>query len=169
MRGGALWFPRMLQGSGRHDNPLLYGCLYLSEEPVSPVVEQLAGLRGTELGPDDLVRHRLPLALAAVEVGLGTALVDLDEPRVLVEESLRPSAVATRDRSRTQTDAVRLYERHPAAGGLRWWSTFESQWANVTLFDRAADAVRLDDVHALALADDVVSEAARFLGLPLAS
>src|SRR5271157_3320615 len=27
--GGALWFPRELQGHGRHDNPVRYGCLYV--------------------------------------------------------------------------------------------------------------------------------------------
>src|SRR5262249_7911126 len=27
---GALWFPRPYQGEGRHDNPAVYGCLYLS-------------------------------------------------------------------------------------------------------------------------------------------
>jgi hypothetical protein len=168
-RGGAVWFPRMLQGSGRHDNPLLYGCLYASEEPVSPVVEQLARLTGTTLGPDDLLRHGFPLALATVEVGEDPSLVDLDEPRVLAEEGLRPSLVATRERARTQADAAGLYEGHPEAVGLRWWSTFESQWPNVTLFDRAAERLAVEDVHALGLDDDVVGEAARFLGLPLVS
>lgn len=168
-RGGALWFPRMLQGPGRHDNPHLYGCLYLSEEPLSPVVEQLARLRGTDLGPDDLVRHGLPLALAAVDVGEGAALVDLDEPRVLADEGLRPSGVATHERGRTQADAARLFERHPGAVGLRWWSTFESLWANLTLFDRGGEGLALADVRRLELGDDVVVEAASYLGLPPAA
>ena len=29
----------MLQGEGRHDAPTLYGCLYVSAEPVSALVE----------------------------------------------------------------------------------------------------------------------------------
>lgn len=44
--GGALWFPRELQGAGRHDNPDLYGCLYVGESSLSPLVEALAPFRG---------------------------------------------------------------------------------------------------------------------------
>ena len=66
-RGGPLWFPRMLQGNGRHDNPDLYGCLYVSVEPVSAVAEQIQRLAGTSLEAPDLVRRGLPLALATVD------------------------------------------------------------------------------------------------------
>lgn len=157
----------MLQGAGRHDNPLAYGCLYVSEEPLSPVVEQLARLRGTTLGGDDLVRRGLPLALAAVELADEAVIVDLDEPQVLADERLRPSLVATGERARTRADAAELFDRHPEAAGLRWWSTFESQWANLTLFDRAANSLSVADARTLALEDELVGEAARFLGLPL--
>ena len=167
-RGGALWFPRLVQGSGRHDNPLLYGCLYVTEREAAAVVEQLARFAGTSVAPVDLFVAGLPLALAALELADAAELVDVDEPRVLVEEGLRPSLVATRERARTQADAAALFERHPEAYGLRWWSTFESQWTNVTLFDRAAPALALRDVHALTVEDEVVEDAAEFLGLPLA-
>jgi len=82
--------------------------------------------------------------------------VDLDEPLVLAAEELRPSLVATHERPRTQADATALYQRHEAVAGLRWWSTFESQWANVTLFDRALGALEVEDVRVIALEDDVV-------------
>jgi hypothetical protein len=164
-RGGATWFPRMLQGAGRHDNSGLYGCLYVTEAPISALVERLQGLRGSRLEPADLRRRGLPLALAALRLEDDALLVDLDEPLVLDEEQLRPSLVATHERARTQADATALFERHPDTVGLRWWSTFESQWANVTLFDRAAGALAVEDVHALDLDDDVVQDAARFLGL----
>jgi hypothetical protein len=159
----------MLQGEGRHDAPTLYGCLYVSEEPVSPVVEQLARLRGNELEAADLVRAGRPLALAALQLADEVELVDLDEPRTLEQEGLRPSRVATRERSLTQAVAAELYRRHERAGGFRWWSTFESLWANVTLYDRARSLLRLEDIQPLALEDDVVGEAARFLGLALAA
>ena len=166
-RGGALWFPRMLQGDGRHDAPNLYGCLYVSEEPVSPVVEQLACLRGNELDAGDLVRVGRPLSLAALALDDEAELVDLDEPRILEREGLRPSRVATHERSVTQAIAAGLYRRHEQAAGFRWWSTFESLWANVTLYDRARSLLRLEDIHPLELGDDVVGEAAAFLGLAL--
>jgi hypothetical protein len=165
---GPLWFPRPYQGEGRHDNPDLYGCLYLSEAPLSCVVEQLARFRGQRLVPALLRRRDLPLALAALEVPDDAELIDLDEPAVLRRERLRPSRVATRDREITRPQARALREGHRHAAGLRWWSTFESLWANVTLFDRAASRLRLASVRALALGDEEIASSAEVLGLRLA-
>ena len=165
---GALWFPRPYQGEGRHDNPVVYGCLYLSEQPLSCVVEQLARFRGQRLTPALLLRRGLPLALAELELPDDTQLVDLVEPTVLRRERLRPSRIATRDRAVTQPQALALHEKHAEAAGLRWWSTFESQWLNVTLFDRAASALRLGSVRTLEVADDQIAAAADVLGLRLA-
>jgi RES domain len=162
---GALWFPRVFQGEGRHDNPDVYGCLYLSEAPLSCIVEQLARFRGQRLTASLLRRRSLPLALAELELEDDAELVDLDEPAVLRRERLRPSRVATRQRDVTRPQARALHERHPAAAGLRWWSTFESLWANVTLFDRAASALRLSSVRVLDLADEEILSAADVLGL----
>jgi hypothetical protein len=164
-RGGVVWFPRMLQGLGRHDNPDVYGCLYTTEEPVSAVVEQLAALTGTSLEEADLVRGGRRLALGALELPDDAEVVDLDEPRVLAAEELRPSLVATNRRAITRAGAAELHARHPRAAGIRWWSTFEAMWPNVTLFDRAAAAVAVRGVQRLGLGDDIVADAARFLGL----
>jgi RES domain len=165
---GALWFPRVYQGEGRHDNPDVYGCLYLSEAPLSCVVEQLARFRGQRLTPALLHRRGLPLALAELELPDDAELVDLDQPAVLRCERLRPSRVATRQRDVTRPQARGLHERHPDAAGLRWWSTFESLWANVTLFDRATSALGLASVRTLDLADEEILSAADALGLRLA-
>ena len=162
---GALWFPRPYQGDGRHDNPDLYGCLYVSDGPLSCVVEQLARFRGQKLSPSLLVRRGLPLGLAELELEDGAPLVDLDAPAVLRRERLRPSLVATRRRALTQPQARAIHESHPDAAGIRWWSTFESLWANVTLFDRAAPRLRLRSVRPLAVGDPVLAEAADLLGL----
>jgi hypothetical protein len=159
----------MLQGRGRHDSPERYGCLYVSEEAVSAVVERLAALVGTGLAPSDLVRGGLPLALASISLPDEGLVLDLDEPRVLSREGLRPSVVATHERSRTRADGVALFDRHPDAAGLRWWSTFESRWANVTLFDRAAGSLGVQEVQRLSVDDPVVGEAASFLGLEVAA
>jgi hypothetical protein len=165
---GPLWFPRPYQGEGRHDNPAAYGCLYVSDQPLSCVVEQLARFRGQRLTSAFLRRRGLPLALAELELPDDSELVDLDEPAVLRRERLRPSRVATRERDVTQPQALDLHERHADAAGLRWWSTFESLWANVTLFDRAAPGLRLASVRALDLAADEIAAAAEFLGLRFA-
>jgi hypothetical protein len=162
---GPLWFPRIFQGEGRHDNPSDYGCLYLSDRPVSCVVEQLAAFRGQRLTPALLRRRGLPLALAAIDLAGEASIVDLDDPAVLRRERLRPSAVASRLREITQPQALRLYRRHPKAAGLRWWSMWEAQWINVTVFDRAAGQLRLHDVSELTIDHPAVSEAADVFGL----
>lgn len=164
--GGALWAPRALQGTGRHDAPDLYGCLYLSEAAVSAVAEMLAPFRGTgDLQPELLVRAGRPLALAELELDAHAVLVDFDDPAVLTAETLRPSIVATGRREITQAYAVRQFERHPDAAGLRWWSTLEASWIHVTLFDRALDAVSVRGVRILAVDDEAVTIAATRLGL----
>jgi RES domain-containing protein len=166
---GPLWFPRIFQGEGRHDNPERYGCLYLSVSALSTVVEQLARFRGQRLLPSLLLRRGLPLALADLELDNDAELVDLDDPVVLRGQRLRPSQIATRERTITQPQALRLHDRHRQAAGLRWWSTYEALWINVTLFDRAASRLRVRSVRALTVADPAVVEAADFFGLrPLA-
>jgi hypothetical protein len=157
---GPLWYPRAFQGEGRHDNPDLYGCLYLADRAVSCVVEQLARFRGQRLSASLLRRRGLPLALAELELVGGTDLVDLDDPVVLRRERLRPSMVATRERTLTQQQARALHQKHPGAAGLRWWSTYESLWTHVTLFDRASPSVRVRGVRALTIDDPAVAEAA---------
>ena len=163
--GGALWFPRQFQGEGRHDNPGLYGCLYVSELPLSAVVEALAAFRGSgALRPEMLTRFGLGLALVELALAEEAALVDLDDPVVLGRERLRPSVVATRRRAVTQAQAAHLHSVHDTAG-LRWWSALESSWINVTLFDRAARALAVAVVEPLVVSHPVVRDAGEFLGL----
>jgi hypothetical protein len=164
--GGALWFPRELQGAGRHDNPDRYGCLYVSESRVSVVAEALTPFRGTGvLIPAMLIRAGLPLVLARLELDDDSQLVDLDDPCVLVRTRLRPSQVATNVRAVTQAYAARIFDEHPAAAGLRWWATLEASLANLTLHERAADALRLLDAEELTLEHSATREAADLLGL----
>lgn len=166
---GPLWYPRMFQGDGRHDNPDAYGCLYLSDRPHSCIVEQFAAFRGQRLTAAMLRRRGLPLALARLELDDRAVLLDLDDPAVLQREDLRPSRVATRDRAITQVQALDLHRRHESAAGLRWWSVWEALWSNVTLFDRAARAVHVLDVRELRLDDPDCREAADFFGLRIMS
>lgn len=164
--GGPLWFPRLQQGGGRHDNPDLYGCLYVAEEPVSAVAEMLAPFRGTgKLLPSMLVRYGKPLNLTSLQLEDSLTAVDLDEPSTLIATSLRPSRVATRKRILTQEQAANIYETHPTAIGIRWWSTLESTWINWTLFERAAPSLAVEETRELTVEDPVVAEAADLLGL----
>ena len=162
---GPLWFPRPYQGEGRHDNPDTYGCLYLADRPLSCIVEQLAAFRGQRLTASILRRRGLPLSIAAIELDDRSTLLDLDDPALLRRERLRPSRVATRQRAVTQPQALELYTRYPNAAGLRWWSSWEALWVNVTLFDRSASALRLVEVEELALETPALIEAAEVFGL----
>lgn len=164
--GGPLWFPREHQGAARHDNPTAYGCLYAAETPVSAVAEALAPFRGRgALTPAMLERAGRRLSLAALELREPAGLLDLDEPLTLAAEGLRPSNVATRVRRRTQSDALALFESHRRATGLRWWSTIEASWINVTVFDRARRRLRLRSVELLSPDHEVVRAATVELGL----
>jgi hypothetical protein len=163
--GGPLWFPRQFQGGGRHDNPDLYGCLYVSADPVSAVAERLAPFRGSgRLDVALLDLAGLRVALATIGVPDDAVVVDLDDPRTLTRERLRPSTVATRDRPATQRYAAALYERHEPAA-LRWWSTLEASWPNLTVFDRIAPKLSVESVRPLEVGDPEVRAAADALGL----
>jgi RES domain len=164
--GGALWVARDFQGDGRHDNPDHYGCLYVTVDARSALVEQLARFRGNVLVPGMLRRRGLPLALATLDLDARARLVDLDDPGVLAARALRPSLVATRQRTLTQPQALAIHES--GADGIRWWSTFESLWGNVTLFDRGAKRLRLVGVSALRLQEATVREALELLGIATA-
>jgi RES domain len=161
-----LRFPREFQGAGRHDNPAVYGCLYAAEAAASAIAEVLVPFRGA--GPLSAAMLRRPsgrLALASLRLRRGGDLVDLDSPAELVRIRLRPSEVATRRRMATQAQAARLHQEEPGAGGLRWWSTLESSWLNVTIFDRAEPRLELVDVSLLEPDDEQVGDAAELLGL----
>jgi len=165
--GHPLYVPRELQGAGRHDNPELYGCLYAALDAVAAVAETLAPFRAT--GRFDrrmLERGGRPLVLCELLVAAEARLIDLDDPRTLVRERLRPSQVATRRRRRTQQVAADLFRRHPDAAGLRWWSTIEASWTCVTLFDRTLPAVRVGRRTPLAPDLEVVRAACDALALP---
>jgi hypothetical protein len=166
--GGALHAPRALQGRGRHDHPERYGVLYASRREVSVVAEFLwqRGLR--DLDPGDLRSETgHPYAVARLDDSSLTALLDLDDPALLSERSLRPSVVATRDRERTQAIAVTAFEE--GAAGLEWWSTLEASWINVTLFaERAASRLELAaDPEPLTTEHPAVREAAEMVGVLL--
>jgi hypothetical protein len=62
---------------------------------------------------------------------------------------------------------LRGTESRPAA--LRWWSTFESTFANVTVFDRAAPRLSSVATRELTTTDSSVLAAAELLGVATAA
>ena len=167
--GGPLYVNRTLQGRGRHDNPNEYAALYTSRQPESAVAERLKWFQGRTVTGDHLTRaDGRPYALAALsDAGLDDP-VDLDDPRELVRLGVRPSQIATRDRTLTQRVALTIFEE--GKPGLGWWSTIEASWPNVTLFaERAVDRLVLAETpEALSIRHPMVLAAAEFLGIRLA-
>lgn len=171
--GGALFNPRAQQGSGRHDNPHLYGALYLARVEVSAVAEWLASFRGQQLTAVDFLRtdgrHWAIVGLGdpAMAGPAMAEIVDLDDPLELAGRRLRPSRVATRTRSTTQQVAETLFGE--GIPGFGWWSTLESSWANVTLFaERALDALNVaEGPREIGIDDPIVRAAAAAIGVTL--
>lgn len=122
--------PRALQGAGRHDNADLYTAIYCSIDKVACVSEAIQNF--IPLTDDNLIRAGKRLHLAQFTIDDNRKIVNADDPRVLLERTLRPSVVATRNRSVTQPTARAIYDA--GEDGLLWWSTIESSWINATLF-----------------------------------
>ena len=113
----------------------------------------------------------LPAAVAPatfVVATSGKAPGECWTPRELARRRLRPSRVATGDRTVTQRVAVDLFEE--GIPGFAWWSTIEASWSNVTLFaERAVPSLRVDgDPEPLTLRSPSVREAADAVGIRLA-
>jgi hypothetical protein len=106
-------------------------------------------------------------ALAALEERDIPSLLDLDDPRNLVERTLRPSGVATRNRRVTRRLALSVFEEGVA--GFEWWSTIEASWINVTLFaERVLGNLRLiGEPEVLTLGHPAVRQAAEATGILL--
>jgi hypothetical protein len=165
--GGPLFVARHLQGGGRHDNPDAYGALYASRSTISPIAEHLAAWRASGAGGSALRPEGRAMALVGFDESGLNSVVDLDDPRTLLDRGLRPSSVATRERRVTRPLARALYEE--GAAGFRWWSTIEASWINATLFaDRAIDRLKVaDEPEILTIRHPLVQEAAESVGVRL--
>lgn len=155
---------RDLQGTGRHDDPDLYGAIYLARDPISAVGERIQGFRGMTLQATDLTRpNGRRLALASLDDSSLTEFIDLDDPPTLVHLRRGPSGIATGNRQVTQALARELFAS--GATGLSWWSTLEASWINVTLFDVRLAIDTVVDVTPLTLSHESVRAAADRLGI----
>ena len=159
-RGGAgqlleaLATVRSGQQSGRWDNSRLYGALYLSLSQAGAVAEVLGNHPVWVDALFDVPGTGLRRHLLTVEVAdaVTRTLVDVDDPRFLLERGLRPSEVAGRARARTRALAADLFAE--GATGIRFWSYHRPEWTNVVLFVPpvgargvrvvAAEAMRVD-------------------------
>ncbi|MPZ68676.1 MAG: RES domain-containing protein [Actinobacteria bacterium] len=152
------------QGSGRVDNPDHYLVLYASDVPVGAIGEAFGNMAiwspGLLAGPPILPGSQR--ALATYEVG-ETEVLDLDDPHSLVERSLRPSRVVTRERAVTQHWAMSIHS-DGRWGGVRWWSYHCPEWGSFGIWDR--DRVEVSEVRPLVSEMGLVQEASLTLNRP---
>jgi len=165
--GGPFYVPRERQGAGRHDIPDLDGVLYCAHETVSAISEAIQIFRNQTLSDDDFERgDNLHQTLASYRLANEKELKDLNDPVVLKDLKIKPSEVATVNRSMTQALCRRLYEK--GAHGFKWWSTLEASWINVTLFQsRIKNQLVLVDLKPLSTKMTEVKEASRWMKIVL--
>lgn len=129
------------QGFGRWDNPDLYRALYVAASASGAIGETFAHLSTWS-------RAMLPFpAIDESERVLGVYSLDeevhpmlnLDDPRSLLDRGLRPTDVVIRNRPRTQQIARQVFAEQ-SWSGLSWWSMHRPQWTLQVLW-------RLDDIN----------------------
>lgn len=146
------------QGEGRIDNPEHYSAMYLADNPLGAIGESFGNhstwtsdlLAGPPVLPGS-VRALATFDAEAVRV------LDLDDPRALLDRSLRPSRVVTRERSSTQRWALEIFNEG-TWDGIRWWSFHNPEWGSFGLWEKGA--LRLTDVLVLADQVELVQRAA---------
>lgn len=156
--GGALYTPP--RGSGRLDNPDLYLVLYVSDFEAGAIAEAFG--RFPEWTPAILsgspsLPGSVP-AIARYRFADSAKICNLDDPQQLSRLSLRPSQVVSRDYSRTQAWARRIYGEGVWAGA-QWWSYYEPRWASMGLWD--IRGLVTEDIRPLRLNDAALIEASR--------
>lgn len=130
------------------------------------MAEKIGRFRGGAIGSAYLKEFGLPLALVSVDIRPTDVegVLDLCDPEVLVELSVRPDAIAARDRETTQAIARTVAES--GAVGLRWWSSFFGEWHGVVVFpERLAEGLEFGEAQVLEAGDDALVEAMEMLGM----
>lgn len=132
--GHPLYVDTSRQGAGRADNPRHYQALYVSEAGPGAVGESFGDL---SLWSEEMfVVPWLPGAvrsLVTFEADPSPAVLDLDDPSVLVARGIRPTEVVGRDRERTREIALSVWLENRWEG-LRWWSWWRPSWRNQVLW-----------------------------------
>lgn len=137
-RGGALYVP--IGGGNRIDNPDLYDVLYLAATAEAAIAETFG--RIPIWTPETFVHGSgRAYALATYSAGNAIAVFDLDDVDALKSIGVtKPSAIVTRDRTKTQAWARAIFQVGRYAGA-KWWSYYGPDWTVMGLWDRASITV----------------------------
>jgi len=145
------------QGGGRLDNPSHYHVWYLSDDPCGAIGETFGNLdtwSNAMFSFPGLIGSRRALATYTLPDGL--SILDLDDARNLLDRGMRPTQVVERNRSATQSWALRIFNERNDAGqrmwqGVSWWSLHRPQWKLMGLWGSITPSVvsveQLDTKH----------------------
>jgi hypothetical protein len=157
--GGALYTPRS-RGFWRIDNPDLYDVFYASDRPEGAVAETF-GRYSVWRSEMFATAQGLPFALARYKTADDASWVDLDNARELVGLRLKPSDVVSRDRTKTQQWARRIYLSRRGIG-VSWWSYYDPDVHTFGLWDVSGlttdgepTTLDLDDPYVVATAERI--------------
>jgi len=127
------------QGLGRWDNPDLYRARYIAATASGAVGEAFAGLStwsAAMLPFPSIVGSTRALGVYRLDEETQPFL-ELDDARMLLDRSLRPTDVVIRNRPRTQQIARAVHAEGRWAG-LSWWSMHRPQWTLHVLWNQTA-------------------------------
>ena len=130
-------FARTAQGGGRLDNPDLFATAYLSASPAGAVAEVFGAYPVWRPRTFFARLAGAPARYALVRFRLRDAeILDLDDPRNLLDRELRPSRIVITDREITQAWARRIY-LEGIWTGVSWWSRWDPSWTSCGVWDPA--------------------------------
>jgi hypothetical protein len=165
---------RAAQGNQRLDNPSIYDMWCYSLSPAGAVAEVFGDLPvwSDEMFPTPyLPGGRRDLGI--FEIADDLRIIDMDDPRTLIERGIRPTQVVARNASVTQAWAQGIFEETNDVGaqrwdGIRWWSFWGARWINIGLWVPRDSGVRhtLVNVEQLDLHHYAVESARRTLKRP---
>lgn len=131
--GGPLYLHRP-QGRGRVDNDAFYAVWYLSVNEAGAVGEVFAQ-HPTWTNAMFNFGTRLPgakYALFTFSLDDHCPILELDDPKALLDRGIRPSRVVSLNRAETQAWALNAWMETGPTGrrwsGIRWWSRHNSDW-----------------------------------------
>ncbi len=154
--GGALFIPP--GGHNRIDSPVPgeYSVLYAADKQAAAIAEAFGVFLTWDADLIEGVPALLTVpasrwALATYDLPDSVRICDMDDAKLLLSLSLRPSQVVTRDRRTTQRWAEVIHSRGEY-GGISWWSYYSPDWRSLGIWQHdalsvvnAPLALRVDD------------------------
>jgi len=158
------------QGNGRWDNPVQYLCWYLADSASGAIGEVFAQIETWSEAMFDF--PAIPdsrRALGTYSLPDDAPLLNLDDPNALVERAMRPTQVASPNRSMTQGIASDIFGETKHDGtqrwqGLSWWSFHRSFWPVHCIWGATPDIQSVDE---LSIAHPAVLDAVQTLNKPI--